>query len=80
MAFIVVLLFLLAVRYWWGELPSIAGSYPAKWFGWINSSLSGTAAYLAGVVLPALLLAWVSSGCVYFELKAFRESLTWLKR
>ncbi|MDB9876769.1 hypothetical protein OAC75_04230 [Pseudomonadales bacterium] len=73
MTFIVVLLFLLAVRYWWGELPSIAGSYPAKWFGWINSSLSGTAAYLAGVVLPALLLAWVSNGfeAILFGLPAF---------
>ena len=73
MAFIVVLLFLLAVRYWWGELPSIAGSYPAKWFGWINSSLSGTAAYLASVVLPALLLAWVSNGfeAILFGLPAF---------
>ena len=73
MTFIVVLLFLLAVRYWWGELPSIAGSYPAKWFGWINSSLSGTAAYLASVVLPALLLAWVSNGfdSILFGLPAF---------
>ena len=62
MEFIVVLLFLLAVRYWWGELPSIAGTYSQQWFSWINSLLSGTPAYLAGVVLPALLLAWVSSG------------------
>jgi len=73
MTFIVGLLFLLAVRYWWGELPSIAGSYPAKWFGWINSLLSGSAAYLAGVVLPALLLAWVSNGfeAILFGLPAF---------
>ena len=62
MTFIVVLLFLLAVRYWWGELPSIAGNYPSQWFSWINSLLSGSPAYLAGVVLPALLLAWVSNG------------------
>jgi len=62
MAFIVVLLFLLAVRYWWGALPRIAGSYPANWFSWINGVLSGAAAYLAGVVLPALVLAWVSNG------------------
>ena len=73
MTFIVVLIFLLAVRYWWGELPSIAGSYPSQWFSWINSLLSGSPAYLAGVVLPALLLAWVSVGFegVLFGLPAF---------
>ena len=62
MEFIVALLFLLAVRYWWGELPSLAGTYPLRWFSWIKGLLSGTPAYLAGVVLPALLLAWVLSG------------------
>lgn len=73
MAFIVVLLLLLAVRYWWGELPSIAGAYPAQWFSWIGGLLSGTAAYLAGVVLPAVLLAWVSNGFegILFGLPAF---------
>lgn len=62
MAFLVVLIFLLAVRYWWGELPRFGGDYPQQWFSGIKTLVSGPPAYLLAVVLPALLLGWVSNG------------------
>ena len=41
MDFVIVLLLLLAVRYWWGEMPIFGAGLANRWLGWIALYLEG---------------------------------------
>ena len=61
MDFVIVLLLLLAVRYWWGEMPIFGAGLANRWLGWIALYLEGIPAYVMGVLLPSLALGWLSA-------------------
>ena len=61
MDFVIVLLLLLAVRYWWGEMPIFGAGLADRWLGWIALYLEGIPAYVVGVLLPSFALGWLSA-------------------
>jgi hypothetical protein len=61
MDFVIVLLLLLAVRYWWGELPVFGAGLAGRWLAWIALHLEGIPVYVVGVLLPSLGLGWLSA-------------------
>ena len=60
MDFVIVLLLLLAVRYWWGEMPVFGAELAGRWIASVGLYLEGIPAYLVSVLLPTLTLAWLA--------------------
>jgi ABC-type antimicrobial peptide transport system permease subunit len=60
MEFFVVLLFLLAVRYWWGELPRLGRGLLPRWLGVVKAQLNGVPFYLVAVILPAFCVGYLA--------------------
>ncbi|MDA0959078.1 MAG: hypothetical protein O2936_14660 [Proteobacteria bacterium] len=55
------LLLLIAVRYWWGELPRFGGSLTSQWIAFARDQTSGIPGYLLAVVAPAIAVGWLSA-------------------